>query len=87
MLAKLSTWIPSMTFCIDQAFANASDRKVSPVFIMAHMIRASLFASATVTRRPGLLARSLTIHSASPPEHEPARYSNERAAKTSSLRM
>jgi pimeloyl-ACP methyl ester carboxylesterase len=40
------------------AFANISARKISPVLIIAQMIRASLLASATVTRRAGFFARS-----------------------------
>jgi hypothetical protein len=47
------------------AFANISARKISPVLIIAQMIRASLLASATVTRRAGLFARSALIQSAS----------------------
>ena len=39
------------------AFANASIRKDSPVVMIAHVIRASLLASATVTSLAGLRAR------------------------------
>ena len=46
------------------AFANISARKISPVLIIAQMIRASLLASATVTRRAGFFARSALIQSA-----------------------
>ncbi|MFK3968912.1 IS110 family transposase [Ensifer adhaerens] len=49
------------------AFANFSERKLSPVFLTAQMIRASLFASATVTSLAGFLARSPTIQSRKAP--------------------
>jgi hypothetical protein len=45
------------------AFMNISPRKASPVVIMAHMIRASLLATATVTSLAGFRARSATIQS------------------------
>ena len=45
------------------AFANISVREHSPVFIIAQRIRASLFASATVTSRAGFFASSPTIQS------------------------
>jgi hypothetical protein len=73
-LAKLQTVIYATApwICLQEgrrpsAFANISARKISPVLIIAQMIRASLLASATVTRRAGFFARSALIQSASAP--------------------
>src|SRR3984893_18246422 len=61
-LAKLQTvhcatapWICLQEGRHRYAFANISARKISPVLIIAQMIRASLLASATVTRRAEVL--------------------------------
>jgi hypothetical protein len=62
-LAKLQTVICATApwICLQEgrrpyAFANISARKISPDLIIAQMIRASLLASATVTRRAGFFA-------------------------------
>jgi hypothetical protein len=73
-LAKLQTvicatapWIRLQEGWRPYAFTNISARKISPVLIIAKIIRASLLASATVTRRAGFFARSALIQSASAP--------------------
>src|ERR1700730_4029119 len=73
-LAKLQTVICATApwTCLQEgrrpyAFANILARKISPVLIIAQMIRASLLASATETRRAGFFARSALIQSASAP--------------------
>ena len=48
-----------------QAIAEAAWRNVSPRLITAQAMRASLFATATVTTRAGRLARNALIHAAS----------------------
>jgi hypothetical protein len=68
-------------------FANISARKISPVLIIAQMIRASLLASATVTRRAGFFARSALIQSASAPLRLLTLRSSEVAERTSSFLM
>jgi hypothetical protein len=69
------------------AFANISVRKLSPVFIIAQRIRASLLASATVTSRAGFFASSLTIQSRKAPLRLPTTFSSEVAPNTSSFLM
>src|SRR6202521_4608624 len=73
-LAKLQTvicatapWICSQEGRRPYAFANISAWKVSPVLIIAQIIRASLLASAPVTRRARFFARSALSQSASAP--------------------
>ena len=48
-----------------QAIAEAAWRNVPPRLMMAHAIRASLLATATVTTRAGRLASNALIHAAS----------------------
>jgi hypothetical protein len=93
-LAKLQTVICATApwICLQEgrrpyAFANISARKISPVLIIAQMIRASLLASATVTRRAGFFARSAVIQSASAPLHLLTLRSSEVAERTSSFLM
>src|SRR6202043_1527320 len=93
-LAKLQTVICATApwICLQEgrrpyAFANISARKISPVLIIAQMIRASLLASATVTRRAGFFARSALIHSASAPLRLLTLRSSEVAERTSSFLM
>src|SRR3984893_7392924 len=69
------------------AFANISVRKLSPVFIVAQRIRASLLASATVTSRGAFFASSLTIQSRKAPLRLPTTFSSEVAPNTSSFLM
>jgi hypothetical protein len=57
VICATAPWI-CLQICLQEgrspyAFANISARKISPVLIIAQMIRASLLASATVTRRAG----------------------------------
>src|SRR4029077_11195693 len=66
---------------------NISARKISPVLIIAQMIRASLLASATATRRAGFFARSALIQSASVPLRLLTLRSSEVAERTSSFLM
>ena len=70
-----------------QALANESARKHSPDFIIAQTIRASLLASATVTRRAGLRASSAKIQSRNAPLRLPTPWSSEVAESTSSFLM
>src|ERR1700675_1549078 len=93
-LAKLQTVICATApwICLQEgrrpyAFANISARKISPVLIIAQMIRASLLASATVTRRAGFFARSALIQSASAPLRLLTLRSSEVAERTSSFLM
>ncbi len=69
------------------AFANISARKISPVLIIAQMIRASLLASATVTRRAGFFARSALSQPASAPLRLLTLRSSEVTERTSSFLM
>ena len=86
-LAKLEPVNPVNAPCggerLPYAFANISVRKHSPVFIIAQRIRASLFASATVTSRAGFFASSPTIQSRKAPLRLPRTLSSEVAPKTS----
>ena len=66
------------------AFANASIRKDSPVVMIAHVIWASLLASATVTSLAGLRARSATTQSCSAPFRLPTWFSKDVAPSTRS---
>src|ERR1700737_3883970 len=66
---------------------NFSARKISPVLIIAQMIRASLLARATVTRRAGFFARSALIQSASALLRLLTLRSSEVAERTSSFLM
>src|SRR3984893_16142381 len=69
------------------AFANISVRKLSPVFIIAQRIRASLLASATVTSRAGFFASRPTIQSRKAPLRLPTTSSSEVAPNSSSFLM
>src|ERR1700730_12539243 len=69
------------------AFANISVRKLSPVFIVAQRILASLLASATVTSRAGFFASRPTIQSRKSPLRLPTTFSSEVAPNTSSFLM
>jgi hypothetical protein len=69
------------------AFANISAWKISPVLIIAQMIRASLLAIATVTRRASFFARSALIQSARAPLCLLTLRSSEVAESTSSFLM
>src|SRR5664279_3483506 len=76
-----------MTGVLGYAFANISARKLSPVFIIAQRIRASLLASATVTSRAGFFARRATIQSRRGPFRLPTTFSSDVAPKTSCFLM
>src|SRR3984893_18513984 len=93
-LAKLQTVICATApwLCLQEgrrpyAFANISARKISPVLIIAQMIRASVLGSATVTRRGEFFGRSALIQSASAPLRLLTLRSSEVADRTSSFLM